>query len=80
MEWNVRNFQTLIYAYAMFINARWVIANFLLLNSEKTEVVVFGPKHFPNRLSSHLLTLHGSTLAFSVVVRNLGVTWLGLVL
>ena len=47
--------------------------NFLLLNSEKTEVIVLGPKHLRNSLSNDITTLDGITLASSTTVRNLGV-------
>ena len=45
----------------------------LLLNSDKTEVIVFGPKHLRNTLSNDLANLDGITLASSTTVRNLGV-------
>ena len=47
--------------------------NFLLLNSDKTEDVVFGPEHVRDRLSRHLITVGGITLAS--IVSNLGVTF-----
>lgn len=49
----------------------WMTCNFLLLNSDKTEVIVFGPKHLRNSLSKHIVTLDGITLASSTTVRNL---------
>ena len=45
----------------------------LLLNSDKTEVVIFGPEHFREKLSSYIGTLDGISLASSSTVRNLGV-------
>ncbi|XP_054875006.1 uncharacterized protein LOC129350900 [Amphiprion ocellaris] len=51
----------------------WMTYNFLLLNSDKTEVIVFGPKHLRELLSKHIATLDGITLASSTTVRNLGV-------
>ncbi|XP_051811516.1 uncharacterized protein LOC110970601 [Acanthochromis polyacanthus] len=51
----------------------WMTFNFLLLNSDKTEVIVFGPKHLRNSLSKQIVTLDGITLASSTTVRNLGV-------
>ena len=51
----------------------WMICNFLLLNSDKTEVIVFGPKHLRDTLSNDIATLDGITLASSTTVRNLGV-------
>ena len=47
--------------------------NCLLLNSSKTEVAVFRPEHFREKLSSYILTLEGIPLASSTTVRNLGV-------
>ena len=51
----------------------WMTCNFLLLNSDKTEVIVLGPKHLRNTLSNDIATLDGITLASSTTVRNLGV-------
>uniref|UniRef100_A0A665ULH4 Reverse transcriptase domain-containing protein n=1 Tax=Echeneis naucrates TaxID=173247 RepID=A0A665ULH4_ECHNA len=51
----------------------WMTGNFLLLNSDKTEVIVLGPKHLRKILSNHLISLDGITLASSSTVRNLGV-------
>ena len=53
----------------------WMTINFLLLNSDKTEIVVFGPEDFRNRLPRFLVTLDGITLASSTPVRNLGVNF-----
>uniref|UniRef100_A0A8D3B260 Reverse transcriptase domain-containing protein n=1 Tax=Scophthalmus maximus TaxID=52904 RepID=A0A8D3B260_SCOMX len=53
----------------------WMTCNFLLLNSEKTEVIILGPKHLRETLSDHIVTLDGITLASSSTVRNLGVTF-----
>ena len=44
----------------------WMSSNFLLLNLDKTEVIVFDPKHLRNGLVDF-------TLASSTTVRNLGV-------
>ncbi|TWW65055.1 hypothetical protein D4764_22G0007020 [Takifugu flavidus] len=52
----------------------WMSSNFLLLNSGKTEVMVFGPEPLRNRLD-HMITLDGISLTFSLSVRNLGVTF-----
>ena len=51
----------------------WMTQNFLLLNSDKTEVVLFGPERFREELSSYIVTLDGVSLASSPTVRNLGV-------
>ena len=51
----------------------WMTSNFLLLNSDKTEVIVLGPKHLRNSLSNDITTLDGITVASSSTVRNLGV-------
>uniref|UniRef100_A0A669DD67 Pyrin domain-containing protein n=1 Tax=Oreochromis niloticus TaxID=8128 RepID=A0A669DD67_ORENI len=51
----------------------WMAANFLLLNSDKTEVIVLGPENLRNMVSKQILTLDGITLASSNTVRNLGV-------
>ncbi len=47
--------------------------NFLLLNSDKTEVIVLGPKHLRNSLSNDIVVLGDITLASSTTVRNLGI-------
>ena len=47
---------------------------FLLLNSDKTEVIVLGRKHFRENVSDHLVSLYDITLAFSSIVRELGVS------
>uniref|UniRef100_A0A669CMS1 Reverse transcriptase domain-containing protein n=1 Tax=Oreochromis niloticus TaxID=8128 RepID=A0A669CMS1_ORENI len=51
----------------------WMAANFLLLNSDQTEVIVLGPENLRNMVSNQILTLDGITLASSNTVRNLGV-------
>lgn len=48
-------------------------SNFLLLNSDKTEVIVIGPKHLRDTFSNQIATLDGITLNSSPTVRNLGV-------
>lgn len=49
--------------------------NVLLLNSDLTEVVVFGSKFFRNRLSSRSVTLDGITEASRRTVRKYGVSF-----
>ncbi len=51
----------------------WMTCNFLLLNSDKTEVIVLGPKHLRSTLPNDIVTLNDITLASSTTVRNLGV-------
>ena len=51
----------------------WMTQNCLLLNSDKTEVILFGPERFREKLSSYIVTLNGISLASSSPVRNLGV-------
>ena len=46
-----------------------------MLNSDKTEVIVLGPKHIRDSLSSNIVNLDGITLASSTTVRNLGVVF-----
>ena len=48
-------------------------SNFLMLNSDKTEVIVLGPKHLRNSLSTDIVTLDGIAVACRTTVRNLGV-------
>uniref|UniRef100_A0A3Q3MWN2 Reverse transcriptase domain-containing protein n=1 Tax=Mastacembelus armatus TaxID=205130 RepID=A0A3Q3MWN2_9TELE len=51
----------------------WMTSNFLLLNSEKTEVIIFGLKNLRNNFSKIIATLDGIALASSTTVKNLGV-------
>ena len=51
----------------------WMTCNFLLLNSDKTEVIVLGPKHLRDALCIDIVTLDGIALASSTAVRSLGV-------
>ncbi|XP_037607481.1 uncharacterized protein LOC119477468 [Sebastes umbrosus] len=51
----------------------WMTCNFLMLNSDKTEVIVLGPERLRNKLSNDIVTLDGIALASSTTVRNLGV-------
>uniref|UniRef100_A0A3Q3K2M1 Reverse transcriptase domain-containing protein n=1 Tax=Monopterus albus TaxID=43700 RepID=A0A3Q3K2M1_MONAL len=51
----------------------WMTCNFLLLNSDKTEVIVLGPENLRNLLSNHIVTLIDIALSSSTTVRNLGV-------
>ncbi|MDF4316827.1 reverse transcriptase family protein, partial [Vibrio parahaemolyticus] len=49
------------------------MSNFLMLNSDKTEVIVLGPKQLRDSLSDDIVSLDGIALASSTTVRNLGV-------
>ncbi len=51
----------------------WMRSNFLLLNSEKTEVLINGPKTPTSNNLEHCLTLDGCSVVSSSSVRNLGV-------
>uniref|UniRef100_A0A8C9XWP1 Reverse transcriptase domain-containing protein n=1 Tax=Sander lucioperca TaxID=283035 RepID=A0A8C9XWP1_SANLU len=48
----------------------WMAYNFLMLNSNKTEVIVLGPKHLRTSLAEDIITLDGIALSN---LRNLGV-------
>lgn len=47
-------------------------SNFLLLNSDKTEVSELCPKIFRNIVSNQILTLDSITLASRITERNIG--------
>ncbi len=51
----------------------WMMNNFLLQNSEKTDVLIIGPKNHMGNNLEHCLTLDGCSLDSSSSVRNLGV-------
>lgn len=51
-----------------------ITSNFLLLNSVKTKVIVFGPKILRDRLD-HIITQDGVSLASDLSVGNPGVTF-----
>ena len=49
----------------------WITQNFLLLNSDKIDVTVFGPECFKEKLSRYIVTLDGISLASTSTVRDL---------
>ncbi|XP_070840477.1 uncharacterized protein, partial [Chaetodon trifascialis] len=51
----------------------WMTCNFLMLNSDKTEVIVVGPKYLRKSLSDDIAAMDGIALASSTTVKNLGV-------
>ena len=53
----------------------WMTSNYLLLNSDKTEVIVLGPKHLRDKLADGNFALDGITVASKASVKNLGVTF-----
>ena len=53
----------------------WMTLNYLLLNSEKTEVIVTGPKKHRDSLSDQLASLDNVSVASSSTVKNLGVVF-----
>ena len=53
----------------------WMTSNYLLLNSDKTEIIVLGPKHLRDQLIDGNFTLDGITITSRATVKNLGVTF-----
>uniref|UniRef100_A0AAQ4QM23 Reverse transcriptase domain-containing protein n=1 Tax=Gasterosteus aculeatus aculeatus TaxID=481459 RepID=A0AAQ4QM23_GASAC len=51
----------------------WMTGNFLMLNSEKTEVILIGPERLRSQLSRDTVFMDGIALVPSSTVRNLGV-------
>ena len=47
----------------------WMTRNFLLLNSDKTEVIILGPKHLRDTLSNDIAALDDIALASNETVR-----------
>jgi len=51
--------------------------NFLMLNSDKTEVILLGPEHLRDQLSGDVVSVDGITLASNTTVKNLAVIFDG---
>ena len=52
--------------------SNWMSANMLKLNQDKTELIIFAPKHQVKHLSEFSLTFDGTVLSDVSVVKNLG--------
>ncbi len=70
-RWNTPNWET--YGMHSRYKNNWMTSNFLLLKSEKTEVLIIGPKTPTSNNLEHCLTLDGCSVDSSSLVRNLGV-------
>ena len=53
---------------------KWMAANVLLLNSDKTEMLVLGPKKQRNLLLNLTINLDGCTVVSNKTVKDLGIT------
>uniref|UniRef100_A0A8K9Y2X2 Reverse transcriptase domain-containing protein n=1 Tax=Oncorhynchus mykiss TaxID=8022 RepID=A0A8K9Y2X2_ONCMY len=53
---------------------KWMAANFLLLNSDKTEMLVLGPKKQRDLLLNLTINLNGCTVISNKTVKDLGIT------
>ncbi|XP_053337506.1 uncharacterized protein LOC128509700 [Clarias gariepinus] len=51
----------------------WMLINFLLLNPDKTEVLVIGPHTARSKILDHTVTLDGLSVPSSATVKDLGV-------
>ncbi|XP_060760437.1 uncharacterized protein LOC132870681, partial [Neoarius graeffei] len=51
----------------------WMLINFLLLNSDKTEVLVLGPHTARSKFSDYTVTLDGLSVSSRAAVKDLGV-------
>uniref|UniRef100_A0A8C3GA23 Reverse transcriptase domain-containing protein n=1 Tax=Cyclopterus lumpus TaxID=8103 RepID=A0A8C3GA23_CYCLU len=49
----------------------WMTCNFLMLNSDKTEVILLGPEHLRDQLSGDVVSVDGIALASNTTVKNL---------
>ena len=52
----------------------WMAQNFLLLNSDKTEIMVVRPKSLRHNLSAYMPNIDGISIMSSAVIKDLGVT------
>ena len=52
----------------------WMAQNFLLLNSDKTEIMVVGPKSLRHNLSAYMPNIDGISITSNAVIKELGVT------
>ena len=60
---------------ACFLDIKeWMAQNFLLLNSDKTEIMVVGPKSLRHNLSAYMSNIDGISITSSAVIKDLGVT------
>ena len=48
--------------------------NFLLLNSDKTDILIIGPKSLRDKFMQFYLQLDGFSVSAKAVVKNLGLT------
>ena len=53
----------------------WMTENYLLLNADKTEVILLGPEKLRASLEGQIPVLDNVSISFSSTVRNLGVTF-----
>ncbi len=53
----------------------WMSHNFLLLNSDKTEVLFIGPARYRHQFDLVTLTLDNCAISQSLTAKNLGVTF-----
>ena len=52
----------------------WMTHNFLLLSSDKTEIMVVGPKSLRHNLSTYMPNINGISITSSAVIKDLGLT------
>jgi len=51
----------------------WMTCKLLMLNSDKTEVILLGPEHLRDQLSGDVVSVDGIALASNTTVNHLGV-------